>query len=394
VSLSEIPEDRIETVRILCVGGGPAGLYFALLHKKARPADHVLVVEQSPANATYGWGVVFSDKALTFLEGGDARFMADLRDRLERWDDLNVVHRDDGIAIDGHGFSAIARLELLQLLHRHCAEAGVEMRFETRLERVTVDDYDLVVGSDGVHSRVRDQFAPHFEPRSRLLSNKYIWYGTSQVFDTLSLIFREFEGGFYVAHAYRFSPRASTFLVECDVGTWNRGGFSTMNDEESRAYCARIFARDLQGHQLMSNKSAWTSFTVSSNARWSHRNAVLVGDALRSVHFSIGSGTRLALEDAIALHRAIQSTGTVSQALDAFEAARRPIVEKIIEAAGRSAEWYERFHERMTMAPHEFAMSYATRSGRVSRGQIEQTSPRFLALYNRRSADKASSEIP
>ena len=351
------------------------------------------MVEQNRADATYGWGVVFSDKALTFLEGGDARFMADLRDRLERWDALTVVHRDDAISIDGHGFTAIARLELLQLLQRHCAAAAVEMRFETRLEHVSLDDYDIVVGSDGVHSRVRDQFAPHFEAASRLLSNKYVWYGTDRVFDTLSLIFREFDGGFYVAHAYRFNPRASTFLVECDVGTWNRAGFSTMNDEESRAYCARVFARDLQGHQLMSNKSGWTSFTVSSNARWSHRNAVLVGDALRSVHFSIGSGTRLALEDAIALHRAIQSTGTVRRALDAFEAARRPIVEKIIEAAGRSAEWYERFHERMTMAPHEFAMSYATRSGRVSRGQIEQTSPRFVALYNRRSADQASSGI-
>ena len=227
--------------------------------------------------------------------------------RLESWDDLTVVHRDDAISLDGHGFTAIARLELLRLLQRHCAQAGVDMRFETRLERVTPDDYDLVVGSDGVHSRVRDQFAAHFEPASRLLTNKYLWYGTHRVFDTLSLIFREFDGGFFVAHAYRFSPEASTFLVECDAGTWNRAGFSAMNDEESRAYCSRIFARDLQGHQLLSNKSVWTSFTVSSNARWSHRNVVLVGDALRTVHFSIGSGTRLALEDAIALHRAIQS---------------------------------------------------------------------------------------
>jgi 2-polyprenyl-6-methoxyphenol hydroxylase-like FAD-dependent oxidoreductase len=376
-------------VRILCVGGGPAGLYFALLHKKACPADHVVVVERNRADATYGWGVVFSDKALTFLEGGDARFMADLRSRLESWDDLTVVHRDDRISLDGHAFTAIARLELLQLLQRHCAAAGVEMRFETRIERVTLDDYDLVVGSDGVHSRVRDQFAPHFEPTSKLLSNKYVWYGTLRVFDTLSLIFREFDSGFYVAHAYRFSPSASTFLVECDVDTWNRAGFSAMNDEESRAYCARIFARDLHGHQLMSNKSAWTSFTVSSNARWSHRNVVLVGDALRSVHFSIGSGTRLALEDAMALHRAIQSTSTLSQALDTFETTRRPIVEKIIEAAARSSEWYEQFHEHMTMAPHEFAMSYATRSGRVSRGQLERTSPRFLALYDRWIADNA-----
>jgi 2-polyprenyl-6-methoxyphenol hydroxylase-like FAD-dependent oxidoreductase len=361
-------------------------LYFALLHKAARPADHVLVVERNRADATYGWGVVFSDKALTFLEGGDARFMADLRNRLESWDDLTVVHRDDAILLDGHGFTAIARLELLQLLQRHCAAAGVEMHFETNIESVVLDDHDLIVGSDGVHSRVRDQFAPHFRPTSRMLSNKYIWYGTPRVFDMLSLIFREFDGGFYVAHAYRFSPHASTFLVECDAGTWNRAGFGTMSDEESRAYCARIFARDLQGHQLVSNKSAWTSFTVSSNAHWAHRNVVLVGDALRTVHFSIGSGTRLALEDAMALHRAIQSTATLTQALDTFEAARRPIVDKIVEAAARSYEWYERFHEHMTMEPHDFAMSYATRTGRVSRGQLERSSPRFMALYDRRIA--------
>jgi len=378
-------------VRILCVGGGPAGLCFALLHKRARPADHVLVVEQNRADATYGWGVVFSDKALTFLEEGDARFMADLRNRLESWDDLTVVHRDEAIPLDGHGFTAIARLELLHLLQRHCAAAGVEMRFETRVDGVILDDYDLVVGSDGVHSRVRDQFASYFEPTSRPLSNKYIWYGTHRVFDTLSLIFREFDGGFYVAHAYRFSPRASTFLVECDAGTWNRAGFKTMNDEESRAYCARIFARDLQGHNLLSNKSVWTSFNVWSTTRWSHRNVVLIGDALRSVHFSIGSGTRLALEDAIALHRAIESTGTFSQALETFGAARQPIVKKIIEAAARSYEWYEHFHEHMTKTPHEFAMSYATRSGRVDRVQLEQVSPRFLALYDRWIAETAPS---
>jgi anthraniloyl-CoA monooxygenase len=371
-------------VRILCVGGGPAGLYFALLHKKARPADHVLVVEQNRADATYGWGVVFSDKALTFLEDGDARFMADLRDRLESWNDLTVVHRDEAIQLDGHGFTAIARIELLRLLQQHCADAGVEMRFETRMERVSPDDCDLVVASDGVHSGVREQFAPHFEPRARRLGNKYVWYGTHRVFDTLSLIFRQFDGGFYVAHTYRFSPRASTFLVECDAGTWHRAGFSTMNDEESRAYCARIFAPDLQGHALMSNTSAWASFNVVSNARWSHRNVVLIGDALRSVHFSIGSGTRLALEDAIALHRAIEATRTLSQALEAFETARRPVVEKIIDAAARSSEWYERFHERMTLPPHEFAMSYATRSGRVSRAQLEQLSPHFVAWYDRR----------
>jgi anthraniloyl-CoA monooxygenase len=379
-------------VRILCVGGGPAGLYFALLRKKAHPLDHVIVVEQNKADATYGWGVVFSDKALTFLQDGDTRFMADLIGRLESWDDLTVVHRGDAIPLDGHGFSAIARLELLRLLQQHCAAAAVDMRFETRMERVAPDDYDLVVASDGINSSVRAQFAQHFRPRSRILGNKYIWYGTHRVFDTLSLIFREFEGGFYVAHTYRFSAGASTFVVECDAGTWHRAGFRAMSDEQTRAYCARIFADDLKGHELRSNKSAWASFNLLSNEHWSHDNVVLVGDALRSVHFSIGSGTRLALEDAIALHRALEATGTAGVALETFERVRRPIVEKIAAAAARSSEWYEQFHERMTLPPLEFAMSYATRSGRITRAQLEQVSPRFLARYDHWAADAAASE--
>jgi 2-polyprenyl-6-methoxyphenol hydroxylase-like FAD-dependent oxidoreductase len=336
--------------------------------------------------------VVFSDKALTFLQGGDARFMDDLIGRLESWDDLTVVHRGDAVPLDGHGFTAIARLELLRLLQQHCAAAAVDMRFETRMERVAPDDYDLVVASDGINSSVRTQFAQHFEPRSTLLGNKYIWYGTPRVFDTLSLIFREFDGGFYVAHTYRFSTRASTFIVECDPGTWHRAGFKTMSDEHSRAYCARIFADDLKGHELRSNRSAWTSFNVLSNQRWSYGNVVLVGDALRSVHFSIGSGTRLALEDAIALHRAVEATGTPRGAFETFETTRRPIVEKITAAAARSYEWYEHFHERMTLPPLELAMSYATRSGRISRAQLEQVSPRFLSRYDRWAADRAPSE--
>ncbi len=378
-------------VKILCVGGGPAGLYFALLHKRVHPRDHVTVVEQNRAGATYGWGVVFSDRALTFLREGDAQFMADLTSRLESWDDLTVVHRDEVMPLDGHGFTAIARIELLHLLQRHCAAAGVEMCFETHVERIDPSEYDLVVASDGVHSRVREQFAQQFEPRSTFLENKYVWYGTHHVSKTLSLIFREFEGGYYVAHTYRFSPQASTFIVECDAGTWARGRFGAMSDGQSRAYCEQIFAADLQGQPLLSNNSAWASFKVQSNQRWSHRNVVLIGDALRSVHFSIGSGTRLALEDAIALHRAVESTASVASALEAFETKRRPIVEKIVAAAEQSYGWYERFHERMTLPPLELAMSYATRSGRMSRAQIGQTSPRFLARYDRWVADAARS---
>ena len=378
-------------MRTLCVGGGPAGLYFALLRKKAHPSDRVVVVEQNRADATYGWGVVFSDRALTFLRDGDAAFMSDLMRRLESWDDLTVVHRGEAMHLDGHGFSAIARIDLLRLLQQHCAAAGVEMRFEIRQERIDPNEHDLVVASDGLHSSVRNQFGDHFVPRSELLENHYVWYGTHRVFDTLSLIFREYGGGCYVAHTYRFSSDLSTFIVECDPGTWTRAGFAAMSDEESRAYCARIFAEDLHGQPLLSNKSAWTRFTALTNERWSFRNVVLIGDALRSVHFSIGSGTRLALEDAIALHRAIEGGSDVPDALARFEAARRPVVEKITAAAARSYEWYENFHERIALPPLEFAMSYATRSGRMSRAQLEQISPQFSARYDRWIASGASS---
>ena len=233
--------------------------------------------------------------------------MADLRNRLERWDDLTVVHRDDAISIDGHGFTAIARLELLQApAAALCGSRGRNaLRDPRRASSAWMTTTSLLEAMAFI-AACADQFAPHFEAASRLLSNKHVWCGTDRVFDTLSLIFREFDGGFYRRARMRFSPRASTFLVECDVGTWNRAGFSsTMNDEESRAYCARVFARDLQGQSTDVEQVQRGQASLCRRTRWSHRNAVAVGDALRSVHFSIGSGTRLALEDAIALHRAI-----------------------------------------------------------------------------------------
>jgi anthraniloyl-CoA monooxygenase len=256
------------------------------------------------------------------------------------------------------------------------------MRFATRLDRIAPADYELVVASDGVHSAVREQFAEHFRPAFHTLRNRYVWYGTPQVFPTLSLMFREHDGGSFVAHAYRFSPTASTFIVECDAETWTRAGLASMSDMESRAFCERVFAAELDEHPLLSNRSAWTSFRILSNAQWRHRNLVLIGDALRTVHFSIGSGTRLAFEDAIALHAAIERTPTIDEALDAFEAARRPIVEKMTTAAANSYEWYEHFNDHMKLSPLEFAMSYVTRSGRVSRADLEKTSPQFLARYD------------
>jgi 2-polyprenyl-6-methoxyphenol hydroxylase-like FAD-dependent oxidoreductase len=281
------------------------------------------------------------------------------------------------VDIDGNGYSAIGRLELLRLLQGLCAGGGVEVRYETRLE--SPPPADLVVGADGLNSVVRQ--GKGFEPRIELLGNRFVWYGTAQRFECLTLTFRESEHGAFVAHHYRYSPQMSTFLVECDAATWQRAGLDRMGDAESRAYCERVFGPDLDGRPLVSNKSLWRQFPLLSNPRWSAGNAVLIGDALRSMHFSIGSGTRLALEDAIALDRAFGEAGEdVAAALAAFERERRPVVEKLYAAASASSYWYERFPERMQRFDAlGLAYDYMMRSGRMSAERLRAAAPRFMA---------------
>ncbi|HLG77778.1 MAG TPA: FAD-dependent monooxygenase [Ktedonobacteraceae bacterium] len=369
-------------MRIGIIGGGPAGLYFALLMKKHNPAHQIQVVEQNPAGATYGWGVVFSERALSFLKNSDPESYTDIEAVLKTWNDQTIVHRGEKVRIDGSGYSGIARLALLRILQEHCRRYGVEMQFETRVTDASeFADYDLLVGADGVNSVVRQHYAEHFQPSTSLLSNKYIWYGTHQLFDTLSLIFRSYRGGAFVAHCYPYSDSTSTFIVECDAGTWRRAGFEQMSEAESRAYCEDIFQDDLGGHALLLNKSVWLNFRVVSNRYWNYRNVVLLGDALRTVHFSIGSGTRMALEDAIALYNAFTATGDVPAALQAFEQARRPGAGKLLSIAQQSYTWYETFHEKMDLDPLALTYSYVTRSGRIDQEALRQKSPRFMARY-------------
>jgi anthraniloyl-CoA monooxygenase len=376
-------------MRIGIIGGGPAGLYFAVLMKKHNPAYEIQVVEQNPAGATYGWGVVFSERALSFLKHGDPDSYADIEAELKTWSDQTIVYRGEQVRIDGSGYSGIARLALLRILQEHCRLHGVVMRFETRIAGVSAYvDYDLLVGADGVNSVVRQQYAGHFQPSTSLLSNKYIWYGTHQLFDTLSLIFRSYRGGAFVAHCYPYSNTTSTFIVECDAETWRRAGFERMSEAESRAYCEDIFKDDLAGHALLLNKPVWLNFRVVSNRHWSYRNVVLLGDALRTMHFSIGSGTRMALEDAIALYTALTTTGDVPAALQAFEQARRPGADKLLTIAQQSYTWYETFHEKMGLDPLALTYSYVTRSGRIDQEALRQKSPRFMARYEAYQAAK------
>jgi 2-polyprenyl-6-methoxyphenol hydroxylase-like FAD-dependent oxidoreductase len=375
-------------MRVAVIGAGPAGLLFSLLAKRRFPAWRAEIFEQNPADTTYGFGVVFSEGALAFLERDEPELLRILTAAMQAWPVQRIVHRGERVDIDGNGFSAIARLRLLEILQKLCRDAGVKIEYGRAIPSLDeFSDADLVVGADGLNSVVRRALDARFKPRIELLTNRFVWYGTSQVFECLTLTFRGNEHGAFVAHHYRYTPSMSTFIVECDEATWKRAGLDRMSDAESRAYCERVFAQDLDGRALVSNKSVWRQFPLLSNRRWFAGNAVLIGDALRTVHFSIGSGTRLALEDAIALDRAFAEFGEdVARALAAFERERRPIVEKLLAAANASSYWYERFPEKMREEPWRLAYDYMTRSGRITDDRLRQLAPTFMARVERERA--------
>jgi 2-polyprenyl-6-methoxyphenol hydroxylase-like FAD-dependent oxidoreductase len=372
-------------MRIAVAGAGPAGLFFSLLLKRKRPDFGISVFEQNPRDATFGFGVVFSRGALEFLARDEPQMHRRLAAAMQSWPMQRIVHRDAAVDIDGNGFSALGRLELLQILQDECERAGVALAFDRKFSEKE-NQADLVVGADGVNSEVRRSHENEFKPQIETLQNKFVWYGTAQIFECLTLTFRESEHGAFVAHHYRYSPQMSTFIVECDAATWQRAGLDRMSDAQSRAYCERVFAPDLGGKPLVSNKSLWRNFPLLRNEVWFFENKVLIGDALRSGHFSIGSGTRLAMDDAIALARAFDSSEDVSSILEEFERQRRPIVEKLVAAANRSSYWYERFPEKMALEPWQLAYDYMTRSGRMTDARLREEAPRFMALVDRQRA--------
>jgi len=367
-------------MRVAVIGAGPAGLLFSLLAKRRFPSWRIEVVEQNPPEATFGFGVVFSQGALAFLERDLPELHRALEARMERWPMQRIVHRDQRIDIDGNGFSAIARLALNRFLRVLCERSGVKITYGKALTGLDeLDSADLIVGADGANSMLRRAREREFAPHVRWLTNKFAWYGTAKRFDCLTLTFRENRDGAFVAHHYRYAPDMSTFIVECDAGTWRRAGLGRMSDAESRAYCERVFAADLEGQPLVSNRSVWRQFPLLACRRWSAGNMVLIGDALHTVHFSIGSGTRLAFEDAIALERAFAGAGeNVRSALEAFERERRPVAEKLLIAASLSSYWYEDFESKLALEPWELAYDYMMRSGRMSDERLRETAPRFM----------------
>jgi 2-polyprenyl-6-methoxyphenol hydroxylase-like FAD-dependent oxidoreductase len=374
-------------MRVSILGAGPAGLYLAYLLRRRDPATEVRVAEQNAADATFGFGVVFSDRALEFLNDDDPETYAAISPHVESWEEIGIVHRGERVDIDGVGFAAVERLKLLRILQERARSVGVEPIYERPITGLDeLPDSDLTVGADGVNSLLRRVHAQRFGSSVTYFANYFAWFGTTKSFDRLTQTFRETELGHFNAHHYRYAPDMSTFIIEVDAATFRRAGFDRMSEAQARATCERIFQDALDGHPLISNHSIWRRFPQVRNERWSHDNCVLVGDALHTAHFSIGSGTRLAMEDAIALDKALACWDDVSAALRAYEAARRPIVDKLVAAATASAAWYEHFAEHMRMAPIEFAMSYVTRSGRVDRNRLRLASPRFVARYEHERA--------
>jgi len=371
-------------VRIAVLGGGPGGLYFAYLWKKRHPEAEVDLFEQNAAGATWGFGVVFSEQALDFLRADDPETVGVIAPRMESWKNITLTLRGESIEIDGVGFSSIGRLELLMLLQQRARTAGVALHYEKQIGSLDeLAGYDLIVAADGLNSLVRRGFEGDFGTSVSYSSNKFAWYGTPKRFATLSQTFVKTERGSFNAHHYRYSPTMSTFLVECDRSTWQAYGFADMTIEQSQAVCEEVFTEALDGQPLISNKSVWRNFPWVWNAHWSFKNMVLIGDALHTAHFSIGSGTRLAIEDAMALVKALDAhRGDLATALARFEAERKPIVQKLVTAARTSADWYEDFPEHMKRELIDFAFSYITRSGRIDPARLRAMSPQFMARYD------------
>ena len=371
-------------MRIAVIGGGPGGLYFSYLWKKRHSDAGVDLFEQNPAGATWGFGVVFSEQALEFLAADDPDTVEAITPKMESWKNITLNLRDESVEIDGVGFSSIGRLDLLRILQARAASAGVMLRYDTQITSLDqLTGYDLIVAADGLNSLVRRSFEGDFGTSLSYSANKFAWYGTTKRFETLSQTFVETDMGTFNAHHYRYSRDMSTFLVECDLPTWQAYGFADKTIEESKAICEQVFAAILEGHPLVSNKSVWRNFPWIWNERWSFKNMVLLGDALHSAHFSIGSGTRLAIVDAVALTKALDAEPDVAAAFARYQYEREPIVKKLVTAARASAEWYTKFPEHMKLELMDFAYSYITRSGRIDEARLRAMSPTFMARYGK-----------
>lgn len=375
-------------MRIACLGGGPAGLYFAISMKLRDPSHEVVVIERNRANDTFGWGVVLSDDALENLQKNDPKSAEAIRSHFAYWDDIAVVHDGVRTVSGGHGFAGIGRKQMLIILQERARELGVEMRFETEFEDVEAfkKDFDLVVACDGINSKVRTEYAEHFKPQIDIRKCKFIWLGTHQKFnDAFTFIFEKTEHGWIWAHVYQFDADTATFIVECSQDTWDNFGFEDMSKEETIKTCEDVFAAHLGGHNLMSNaahlrgSAVWMNFPRVLCERWYHDNVVLLGDASATAHFSIGSGSRLAFDSAIALADYLHSEPTMEAAFSRYQEERRTEVLRLQSAARNSLEWFEEVERYLDLDPVQFNYSLLTRSQRISHENLRLRDPKWLA---------------
>jgi anthraniloyl-CoA monooxygenase len=371
-------------MRITIVGGGPSGLYFAILMKKLDRRNEITIVERDGPNDTFGWGIVFSDHTFSYLRDSDYESYQSITRACQTWDNVDIVHKNQKVTIRGNKFSGVARLAFLNILQGRCLDLGVEIRFNTNVNDVgELDGYDLLIGADGANSLVRRTFSDYFQPSVDVRKNKYVWLGTHQLFHGLTLTFRESEAGLFIAHSYKFNETTSTFIVECGEATWQRAKLGERSGEETCAYLAEVFKNDLGGHGLLSNNFVkWLNFPLVKNGRWHHRNITLLGDALHTAHFSIGSGTKLALEDSIALADCFRSHGGIEAALAEFQRVRKPVIDEYQEAAYASLLLFENAEEEMSLDPMPFAYKMMTRSKKIDYEKLKKRDPEFIAAYD------------
>ncbi|MBO0779378.1 MAG: FAD-dependent monooxygenase, partial [Ktedonobacteraceae bacterium] len=371
-------------MKVVILGAGPAGLYCGLLIKKARPHDDITIIERNPADVTYGWGVVFSDRTLSSFQRADYPTYEQITSNFVIWDAIDIHYRDETIRCGGHVIASIARKQLLRILQERCAELDITLRFGQEVHDINeLGPYDLLIAADGINSIARHTFEKHLHPTIEPGRARYIWLGAHKVLDAFTFIFRENQHGLFQVHAYPFSGTTSTFIVECDESSWLNAGLDQAGEAESLAYCQELLHDFLAGAPLLSNNSRWINFPTLKTMRWHHQHLVLLGDAAHTAHFSIGSGTKLAMEDAISLAAALEKHSDLAQALNAYEMERKPIVEVFQKAAHESQHYFETLKRYLVLDPLPFAFQLLTRSGRISYDDLKFRDARFGAAVDR-----------